>query len=249
MCGIFFSLCGQDHVPPDPATARLLRNRGPDSCEEHRISLSSSGGNGRKLHATFVSTVLSLRGTSVVEQPLVSKNTGHVLCWNGEAWSIAGQRVSGNDSKAVLEALSENQFDELDRKSVALHTARVLSSIRGPYAFVYLCNGYLFYGRDCLGRRSLLRKTTADGQLVLSSVCDNSSGDDWAEVEADGICMVDVDKIFTHSLQTATTHIPHRRAESLTDELSFVGKWPCLRTLLNSPGNSLFNDESINQSG
>jgi asparagine synthetase B (glutamine-hydrolysing) len=107
-----------------------------------------------------------------------------------------------------------------------------LSSIRGPYAFVFYdaVHRRVYYGRDCLGRRSLLRKTTQDNSLVLSSVCDNASGDTWAEVEADGIYVVDLDNEMS---EPQITHIPHvRLGQTDAPDLCFVGRFPPSRCRL-----------------
>ncbi|KAF1955931.1 hypothetical protein CC80DRAFT_414926 [Byssothecium circinans] len=229
MCGIFFSLSCQGHICPDPRTEQLLRNRGPDSYKRHDVVL----GGDPQLHATFLSTVLSLRGDAIVEQPLISKISGYILCWNGEAWSIGGQPICGNDSSAVLDALLQSRTSQTDRQSAALQTVQILSSIRGPYAFAYYDpqSNYIFYGRDCLGRRSLLRKTAAADQLVLSSVCDNSSGDEWIEVEADGIYILDLETVLDHCIQNFI-HIPHRRKGEETAKLSFNTPFPLMNQAL-----------------
>jgi len=75
--------------------------------------------------------------------------------------------------------------------------AKALAEISGPYAFVYhdASNGILFFGRDFLGRRSLLTLTTADGDLLISSVAGEqckSEDPPWFEVEADGVYYVDL---------------------------------------------------------
>ncbi|KAJ4379792.1 hypothetical protein N0V86_004976 [Didymella sp. IMI 355093] len=89
-----------------------------------------------------------------------------------------------------------------------------------------LFNKCLYYGRDCLGRRSLLRKITADGSLLLSSVCDNASGEGWEEVEADGIYMLDLDDVDN---PFSTKHIPHTRmGEDTSSTLSFKLPFPPL---------------------
>ena len=238
MCGIFFSLSRHGHIAPDADTAALLRNRGPDRCNQHDMVIRHQDVS---LHATFVSTVLSLRGSAVVDQPLVQQDARHVLCWNGEAWSMGGQPISGNDSSAVLDALAQSRMMHVDRQVTAAHTVKVLSSIRGPYALVYYdaTSNYIFYGRDCLGRRSLLRKTTADDDFTLSSVCVNSSGDRWAEVEADGIYMLDLEATSGRALQNPI-RIPHlRRGEERVHGLGFVGKSSFSRILLKLAGNSL----------
>jgi asparagine synthetase B (glutamine-hydrolysing) len=205
----------------------LLKQRGPDSIGQHQTLIESTSDAQKAsthVYATFLSTVLALRGSGVVEQPLRNDATGSVLCWNGEAWSISGDVVVGNDSQLVFSRLLEactSSAEDSTRKIVEL-----LSSIRGPYALVFYDapNERIYYGRDCLGRRSLLRKSTPDGTLVLSSVCDNATGEAWSEVEADGIYMMNLE--CSDSLSSpSNTRIPHRRSgQDEEPGLFFVGK-------------------------
>lgn len=243
MCGIFFALSRAAHVTPDTNTQRLLQNRGPDSTGQHQILIESS--KGAPVYATFLSTVLALRGSHVIEQPLRDEATGSVLCWNGEAWSISGNAVGGNDSQLVFSKLREacNGASALAVRNVT----ELLSSIRGPYALVFYDapNQRIYYGRDCLGRRSLLRKHTADGTLVLSSVCDNASGEAWSEVEADGIHVIDLNNVDVALTSFPHTHIPHRRSDQDEgSELSFVGKSLAPRFLLTAIDSALSCYES-----
>ncbi|CAA9961968.1 Asparagine synthase protein [Pyrenophora teres f. maculata] len=226
MCGIFFALSRAAHVIPDTNTRALLQNRGPDSTGQHQILIESKGA---PVYATFLSTVLALRGSQVIEQPLKDEATGSVLCWNGEAWSIAGNAVQGNDSQLVFSKLQEACVDA--SASSVRNVVELLSSIRGPYAVVFYDapNKRVYYGRDCLGRRSLLRKAATDGTIVLSSVCDNASGEAWNEVEADGIYVMDLNNVDTALPSFPHTHIPHRRLDQ--DEgpdLSFTLPFPAM---------------------
>lgn len=162
----------------------------------------------------------------MVDQPLYSTETNSVLCWNGEAWSIQGDVVQGNDSQKVFDALlAACALPREDEREQSLSKAiDALSSIRGPFALVFYDaqNGYIYYGRDCLGRRSLLQKSTPEGCMTISSVCDNAGGEGWSEVEADGIYVVD---LLAKSLQPK--HIPHRRSdEPSTASLSFLVPFP-----------------------
>ncbi|KAL1593187.1 hypothetical protein SLS60_010795 [Paraconiothyrium brasiliense] len=185
MCGIFFSLCRGHSVSPDAGTARLLLDRGPDSIGTRQVALRAHNSNDLSYEATFVSTVLSLRGTTITKQPLVDEASGSILCWNGEAWKFAGQPVSGSDSQLIFENLLEASAKSStgDRDLAQRLVVNVLYSIGGPYAFVFYDarNRYIYYGRDCLGRRSLLKKDISDNELFLSSVCDNSTGENWTE--------------------------------------------------------------------
>ncbi|KZM25475.1 uncharacterized protein EKO05_0008983 [Ascochyta rabiei] len=220
MCGIFFSLSRHGYVAPDDNTATRLHNRGPDHTGLHQVVLSP-----QQHHATFLSTVLSLRGTSLVPQPLLDKVAGSVLCWNGEAWSIHGHAVAGNDAELVFDLLLKTCASTSSPSDATASVLQLLSAIRGPYAIVFFdaVNRRIFYGRDCLGRRSLLKKSTTDGTLVLSSVCDNATGDAWAEVEADGVYVMDLTSPNQHNI----THIPHTRiGEPATSPLSLALPFP-----------------------
>lgn len=236
MCGIFCSIARNGFVHPDASTKQLLHSRGPDSSGQHLVTIDTKDAS--KVHATFHSTVLSLRGQSIVEQPLRDGSTQSVLCWNGEAWSIGDETVTGNDSELVfarLIAASSAPSSELSPRAVIA----LLASIRGPYAFVFYDAPHklLYYGRDCLGRRSLLRKFTPDGTIVLSSVCDNASGESWAEVEADGIYVLDLGHTPSDESLLSPQHIPHlgAEAEDCSTQLSFVGKSPPHSVALTKP--------------
>jgi glutamine phosphoribosylpyrophosphate amidotransferase len=242
MCGIFFSLSRDGYIAANTNTKQLLQNRGPDSTGQLQTVIEAHSADAEqtstKVFATFLSTVLALRGNDVIEQPLRDDATGSVLCWNGEAWSIAGDVVNGNDSQLVFAKLLEACVDEASTRNVI----DLLSCIRGPYALVFYDarNERIYYGRDCLGRRSLLRKSTSDSTLVLSSVCDNASGEAWSEVEADGIYLVDLRLLQTTSISGFTQHIAHRRAgDGKASELSFVGKSSGMRVLLTQTGLTL----------
>lgn len=135
-----------------------------------------------------MSTVLALRGGHVTAQPFLDASSGSALCWNGEAWKIGLDLVTGNDGQAVFDLLiqaSSSQTLPADAVSAIL---KVLHSISGPFAFVFLdrTHNQMFFGRDRLGRRSLVFKNNVDlGVLELSSIPgDNGS---WEEVEADAI--------------------------------------------------------------
>jgi asparagine synthetase B (glutamine-hydrolysing) len=237
MCGIFFSLSRNAYVAPDLETERLLRNRGPDSIGTHQVRIPCNTGREKDdgLHATFVSTVLALRGTSVVEQPLRDDASGSVLCWNGEAWAIAGNDITGNDSQHVFASLlaSSSSHVASERRASVERVASAVSAIRGPYALVYYDarNGYLYYARDCLGRRSLLRASTSTDSLILSSVC-NSSGGEWAEAEADGLYVIDL-ATAANDLPLHVVHIPWRlSSEQPHSDSCLVGECPADGQLL-----------------
>ncbi|KAJ5393642.1 uncharacterized protein N7487_011283 [Penicillium crustosum] len=196
MCGIFFSLSSSTPTPSTQETCNLLQKRGPDSYKTHTTQKDIHAQDGvsppLSYYLTFTSTVLSLRGDHVYTQPLVDPSTQSVLCWNGEAWKIAGERVQGNDTEHVfklfLQAVGGDQKDSVKRMTEAI------ASLSGPFAFVFYdaVNSRLFYSRDCLGRRSLLEGFDENGNLKICSICDSASVDCFKEVGTEGVCTIDL---------------------------------------------------------
>lgn len=196
MCGIFFSLSSRS-TPPTEETRTLLGNRGPDSIQTHTVCKTAKAQDGvaepLTHHLTFISTVLSLRGDHVYSQPLLDPVTQSVLCWNGEAWKIAGERVNGNDTELVLDLFLRAVSG--DHKAAAHRLAEAVASISGPFAFVFYdaVHSRLFFSRDCLGRRSLLQGFDEDGSLKICSLCDGTSSTCFEEVGFSGIYTIDLE--------------------------------------------------------
>jgi asparagine synthetase B (glutamine-hydrolysing) len=199
MCGIFCHIGPQKICTLPGSHEHLLRQRGPDSLKLHHARAGDH-------EILFAASVLSLRG-DLVEQPLVDSNTGSVFCWNGEAWKVSGAPLAGNDSGAIFELLLLARAAD-DAAGAILN---VFSSICGPYAFVFYDapRQELYFGRDCLGRRSLLIKHKEHGSLSLSSVGDLETEDGWCEVEADGMYRMSIQASSESLTQPAPiTHFP-----------------------------------------
>lgn len=189
MCGIYASVSISGFRQPSEAAKQLLCNRGPDHIGELHTQLTLR--HEEPLSISLISTVLALRGGHVTAQPFKDDLSGSSLCWNGEAWRLGLDPVHGNDGQAVFKALVRASFAQATSTS-SDSIAQVLRSIAGPFAFVFLdkINHQIYFGRDRLGRRSLLRKCDGDlTSLELSSVADPDSGP-WSEVEADGIYQI-----------------------------------------------------------
>jgi asparagine synthetase B (glutamine-hydrolysing) len=194
-------------VDTDSLDLQLLKKRGPDS---FRTIVLSCQVNGVDYTLVFAASVLSLRGgvqtRQVTEQPLVDDNTGNVLLWNGEIFAseCIYMTPDQNDTQALLAELSrptnsdshkcniEESSDEQTR--LMLH---VIQSIKGPYAFIFYhkATQCVYFGRDRLGRRSLLIGTEDNAEdLVLSSVKVSWPGiaslDQVEELGANGVHML-----------------------------------------------------------
>jgi asparagine synthetase B (glutamine-hydrolysing) len=200
MCGIFFSVSTLGFVAPDHETLEKLQARGPDSYQSHQITLHSQSSvpapnqpDYQPCFLTFVATVLALRGSQVQRQPMIDEQTQSIFCWNGEAWKFDGKILSGNDTKHVFQLLlaaAKSSTADSCKKIVAL-----LTRISGPFSFVFYdgISCCVYYSRDPLGRRSLMRSPFSDKTLVLSSVSSSTHGA-TSEVETDGIYRVSLRK-------------------------------------------------------
>ncbi|KAI9592186.1 asparagine synthase-domain-containing protein [Syncephalis fuscata] len=159
------------------------RRRGPDAIGEHTCRIENEvaaldTASSIKLH--FMGATLHLRGPETTQQPIVDEQ-GNVLCWNGEVFG--GLEIGNrNDGVCLLKALAASQCP-----------LSVMHTIRGPYGFVYYQakEQRLWFGRDCLGRRSLLwryREEKDVAHLTLASVGlgpVNTDADALNEVEDD----------------------------------------------------------------
>ncbi|KAF4989557.1 hypothetical protein FGRMN_9019 [Fusarium graminum] len=215
MCGIHATIASSPGRNISPELERCLTNRGPDHTGTVETQLSDD------LFLTFTSTVLSLRGDHVAKQPLVDAVTGSVLCWNGEVWGIRGEPVQGNDGEAILALMAEASQGTGE-------VMDVLRAIEGPFAFIYLDQPAkrLYYGRDRLGRRSLLVKNGVP--FVLSSIAETPV-DGWSEVEANGC----------YTLDLSSGDLP-------SEMVSERHEWTADTSLVSSIG--VFNDEIPQQS-
>lgn len=215
MCGIHAVISASQPVVIAADIRRCLCNRGPDHITTHETQLANSVADGAATtHLAFTSSVLALRGDHVAQQPFVDSETGSVFCWNGEAWKIRHHDVSGNDGEAVAALLNEAVRRGMEEREAAI--LQVLRYIDGPFAFVFFdkSSGKVYYGRDRLGRRSLVIRE-GDQRVVLSSITD-AADPQWKEVEADGIYVLDVAGTYSsHSL--ANQYRAARRLEWLDD--------------------------------
>ena len=204
MCGIFSSVSRREHVRPCEKLQKLLLQRGPDFAGLQERRASSTEHPIEHLSVVIFATVLALRGDQVVQQPVVSGKLHHVpstsdadsslSCWNGEAWTVNGSPITQNDTLLVTSLLLENKYQQNTGRCLSHDlpaVMQILRSIKGPFAFLFYdpVNQRIYFGRDFLGRRSLLYKVDDDA-LCICSVTDGSSG--WCEIDANRVFVVDL---------------------------------------------------------
>ncbi|CDS05555.1 hypothetical protein LRAMOSA08083 [Lichtheimia ramosa] len=186
MCGILFSLTSRDSPIDSTVWQSLIdlnTKRGPDS----QTTREAHVGQDQNLVAHFFSSVLHLRGKSNVVQPLASKSTGDILCWNGEVFDGLPMSTEENDTQVLF-----GQLEEAD------DILKVISRVEGPFAFVFWQQrtNTIWFGRDCLGRRSLLWRRTASSLLICSTAQRWDSEQErslWEEIPANGIYGIHLD--------------------------------------------------------
>lgn len=169
----------------------LLKNRGPNSFESIKIDIN--GG----FHCYFVSSVLSLRGHQVTKQPIFTDLNGNILIWNGEIFNSSLIKIDSNENDGL------KLFEALDKAKTIQEIFDIFSSIKGPYSFVYLARRFnkIFYGRDRLGRRSLLIRTN-ENMIMLSSVKVFSTHEklEFDELKANGFYTIDLNENCLNSI-------------------------------------------------
>ncbi|KAI4107167.1 MAG: hypothetical protein L6R37_001744 [Teloschistes peruensis] len=239
MCGINFSLNSQ--AEPSAELLDCLHRRGPDQIKQVSVQWNAN-------FLSFTASVLSLRGHALTQQPLQDPLSRSILCWNGEAWKIDGDAVTGNDAEEVFALLLESTLSGVaspTAKDTANDRAvvKALQRISGPYAFVFYSPSYekIYYGRDVLGRRSLLRNKDDIGSLQISSVCTGLSSGRWVEVEADGLYAIDLPKTRLESASLVERRIPWQKQQDKSSPWDDPGTYPLLpnpeisRLVLTSP--------------
>ena len=167
-----------------------VRNRGPNA---------TSSTTALDDDLWLLGSVLHIQGAEIAKQPCVD-TIGNTLLWNGEVFSGIDEFTVGISDTIQLSTLlkttvnaaitqhensggnnTRNRDDmRILSKAVLSAVTECISHVNGPYAFIYYCKPLqlLIYGRDPLGRRSLLRLkcSTSDsdhgsrGMLAVSSV-------------------------------------------------------------------------------
>jgi asparagine synthetase B (glutamine-hydrolysing) len=89
-------------------------------------------------------------------------------------------------------------MNQLENATTEVEILSMIQEIEGPFAFVYYRASMkkIYFGRDCLGRRSLLWYRSEEEAFMLSSVGKAVTSEEdmkgvWEEVPAAGIYSID----------------------------------------------------------
>ncbi|KAF8331070.1 asparagine synthase-domain-containing protein [Cantharellus anzutake] len=166
---------------------------GPDSCRTLRRSVLTSEGVVWELD--LFASVLHLRGDHIVDQPHENES-GDVLCWNGEIFQGIPVNSEENDGSKL--------FQELTRAPGSDITA-VFARLEGPYAFAFFQSSTrkLYFGRDPMGRRSLLTRAPTPNcpwyTIASTSLGPGSpSSESFDEVSAEHLYCIDLSVLSLH---------------------------------------------------
>ncbi|XP_007888327.2 asparagine synthetase domain-containing protein 1 [Callorhinchus milii] len=190
MCGI---CCVLIFTPQKDAADLLekgvlqnLQRRGPDHSQQLSTRLSDLNYN-----CFFSSHVLHLRGT-FSPQPMQDAQ-GNLFLWNGEVFGGIEVGTEDNDTQIIFQHLTSAKSEDI--------ILSVLSSIRGPWAFMYYqpSSHCLWFGRDFFGRRSLLWRFKNDDKICLTltsvgTLVPGNGDESWQEVPAGGVYKIDLQK-------------------------------------------------------
>ena len=115
-----------------------VQRRGPDFSRLTEIS-------DPEFHLSVFSSVLQIQGDQICSQPVYSDITGSMLCWNGEY--LNHEPTGKSDTELIFSSLESGN-----------NPANCLDQVEGPFSFVYYdgFNRSLWFGKDKIGRRSLL---------------------------------------------------------------------------------------------
>ncbi len=267
MCGIALLL----HHPTVAATAQqwtgaleaAIAPRGPDQQGHMTLALDHDW----KL--ILLASVLHMRGLQLCPQP-AQDEAGNVLLWNGEVFAGRLTEEKGpearatitpglgdSDTKAVLQALGgawekgghhqhedeHHQTNILPPSLISRQVRQTLANIQGPWAMIYYhkASKTVHYGRDRLGRRSLVMHTAAAGEgaaaggggewLAVASTSapllappgkedeEKKGLNAWNEVKVDGLWCLDLS-----SLSSSSAGLPSPQLVPWTSPLVLEGQ-------------------------
>ena len=135
----------------DTERRQAVSRRGPDY--NNMLEITSA-----KFQMTVFSSVLQIQGDRLCEQPIRSQSSGSFLCWNGEY--LNHEHMGKSDTELIFAMLESSRMPH-----------KCLDSVEGPFSFVYYDSSStcLWFGKDKIGRRSLLVGSENDGAKITIS--------------------------------------------------------------------------------
>lgn len=163
-----------------------LERRGPDGTQFYKIDVSSQV----TIHAA--ETVLSMRGTfnRHNKSALNTHYPGSVLLYNGE---IYDDRIDLNPKEQTSDTHFLEQLLNKTLQSDESSFWRELNALRGPWALIFWSpiTQRLYFGRDCLGRRSLLIHAVPNSYIAITSVPPADTRYGYIEIPPVGLAYID----------------------------------------------------------
>lgn len=136
---------------------KILTNRGPDSCGIREID-----------NLVFGGFVLWQQGLEICNQPVESDT--NLLLMNGDIYN-----VPTSDSNTMSD--TKWLFEQLSSSSSERELINLFKTIEGPFSFIFYdkIKKTLFFGRDSLGRNSLIIEDSDAHLRLLSASCKSMS--------------------------------------------------------------------------
>ncbi|XP_055625167.1 asparagine synthetase domain-containing protein CG17486 [Toxorhynchites rutilus septentrionalis] len=150
----------------------LLQNRGPNH----------SGQSSSTPSILLYGTVLWQQGAQICHQPV--ENERFSMLFNGDLFI---------DRDDMLESDSKWLFEKIAATNTVEQIGELFRLLKGPFSFILLDRQLqrVYFGRDSIGRNSLLIGITCEG-MVITSVIGNYALCEIVELPPNGIYYVDV---------------------------------------------------------
>ncbi|XP_074094165.1 asparagine synthetase domain-containing protein 1 isoform X2 [Cotesia typhae] len=205
MCGIFCYIYYKneknDEIQWDLIKDNISK-RGPDKLSSYSQTLND------QLLGNFAAGVLWMQGPEPKVQPCVD-DEGNILLWNGDIFSGPLKIENKSDTSALLTHLK-----------LSKNILETINLIEGPFSLIYYqkSTNLLYFGRDFIGRHSLLVKIVKNKSFMLASTA-NKNIDNIIELSACGIFIMDCNNS-NFDLSCYPWHASHQRCQMILNDLN-----------------------------
>lgn len=163
-----------------------LNRRGPDARDIRSVSISPN------VTIDTASTLLSMRGAPQTTNNISMPSNQSIVLFNGEIYDGFEDGASGNrcDTQQIHTLIDRAENVEAD-------FFPVLDQLRGPWSIIFWHSGTkrLYFGRDRLGRRSLLISATTNNHVIITSVPPAESRNNFVEFPPVGLAFIDFQNV------------------------------------------------------